>query len=95
MNFDDNRISLGAKLFDHSVGAGKRTLRLYSHILAAENREHGQPESSRFDNQMIPSRTGGRKVGRTAYPFNLGYFRLPAALVPDVITQRNGIYPTI
>jgi hypothetical protein len=91
VDLDHDRVRLALQALDHPVRAQEGVLGLHVHVLAAEDREDGHLEPPGRDDHVVPSRAGGGQVRGPADPVDLRDLGLPAALVPDVVAQRDRV----
>ena len=67
----------------------ERTVRFYLHKRLTEQAEHAQFHPVSFDNHELAPRVVSRDVCGAAEVFERVYFDLEAALVPDVVAERE------
>ena len=92
MDLDQDRVTFALEGGDHAVRGKERALGLESQVGPPKDREDPKLEALGLDDEVVPSRATRRQVGRTAHAVDLGNLVLPAALVPHVVAQGDGVY---
>ncbi len=95
MHFHHDRVALRTQLLDHPIRRQKRAIRLQAHELPSQDREYRHAKSPRRHNQVIPARIRRRQVRRPANAIDLRDLRLPPALIPHMIAERDRIDPRL